>query len=56
MVSSIRFWMRSFDIIDDNDEITEFGDMIFVSKSQYNNLSTEDKKKLNFMILWHLKH
>ena len=22
MVSSIRFWMRSFDIIDDNDELT----------------------------------
>jgi len=28
MVSSIRFWMRSFDIIDDNDNITEFGHLI----------------------------
>ena len=28
MVSSIRFWLRSFDIIDDNDIITEFGDML----------------------------
>jgi hypothetical protein len=25
MVSSIRFWMRSFDIIDENDKLTEFG-------------------------------
>ena len=25
MVSSIRFWMRAFDIIDDNDKLTSFG-------------------------------
>ena len=25
MVSSIRFWMRSFDIIDEDDKLTEFG-------------------------------
>lgn len=28
MVSSIRFWMRSFDIIDENDKLTEFGIML----------------------------
>jgi hypothetical protein len=28
----------------------EFGDMNLISKTQYNNLSAEDKKKLNFMI------
>ncbi len=28
MVSSIRFWLRSFDIIDDNDLVTNFGDLL----------------------------
>ena len=35
MVSAIRFWMKAFNIIDQKDQITEFGNLLFNDETGY---------------------
>jgi hypothetical protein len=42
MVSSIRFWLKAFNIIDNKDNPTEFGKMLFDDKSGYDPYLEDD--------------
>lgn len=42
MVSSIRFWMRAFNIIDNKDQITEFGNRLFNDENGYDPYLEDD--------------
>ncbi len=42
MVSSIRFWMKAFNIIDQKDQITEFGYRLFNDESGYDPYLEDD--------------
>lgn len=42
MVSSIRYWMKAFNIIDSKDQLTEFGIRLFDSKEGYDPFLEDD--------------
>lgn len=42
MVSSIRFWMKAFNIIDQKDQITEFGNRLFNNENGYDPYLEDD--------------
>jgi hypothetical protein len=42
MVSSIRFWMKAFNIIDQKDQITEFGNRLFNEETGYDPYLEDD--------------
>jgi hypothetical protein len=50
MVSSIRFWMKAFDLIDDNDELKEIAHKIFAEKNGWDPFLEDDAT------LWILHH
>jgi hypothetical protein len=50
MVSSIRFWMKAFDLIDDNDELKEIAHKIFADKNGWDPFLEDDAT------LWILHH
>ena len=45
MVSSIRFWMKAFNVLDNKDNLTEFGNRLFDDKNGYDPF-LEDEARL----------